>query len=213
MAHILMDGIDAVTNKINVKWGGECCKYCAGGQDACSFSIKGKAKCGTAETLILPRFSGMPTDFWVHRKADINIPRAFLWKEALYLSENGQPVFIRWYGSRLQKSVIRAVFRPFCLNRISMFHPNIKGCWTVGCYRPPCHYPHNGDNKGRFQYCRKRKWKSYPQAIRLLCATGEKHIYNTTKSGASGCGDIIFKVSEKEVVRNGWGTWGCVAVL
>ena len=40
-------------------------------------------------------------------------------------------------------------------------------------------------------------------ANRLLCATGEKHIYNTTKAELR-CGDIIFKVSGKEVVRNGW---------
>ena len=40
-------------------------------------------------------------------------------------------------------------------------------------------------------------------ATRLLCATGEKHIYNTTKAELR-CGDITFKVSGKEVVRNGW---------
>ena len=40
-------------------------------------------------------------------------------------------------------------------------------------------------------------------ANRLLCATGEKHIYNTTKAELR-CGDITFKVSGKEVVRNGW---------
>ena len=40
-------------------------------------------------------------------------------------------------------------------------------------------------------------------ANRLLCATGEKHIYNSTKAELT-CNEIVFKVSGKEVWKNGW---------
>ena len=40
-------------------------------------------------------------------------------------------------------------------------------------------------------------------ANRLLCATGEKHIYNSTKAELT-CNDTVFKVSGKEVWKNGW---------
>ena len=40
-------------------------------------------------------------------------------------------------------------------------------------------------------------------ANRLLCATGEKHIYNSTKAVIT-CNNTVFKVSGKEVWKNGW---------
>lgn len=40
-------------------------------------------------------------------------------------------------------------------------------------------------------------------ANRLLCATGEKHIYNSTKAEIT-CNNTVFKVSGKEVWKNGW---------
>ena len=40
-------------------------------------------------------------------------------------------------------------------------------------------------------------------ANRLLCATGEKHIYNSTKAELT-CNETVFKVSGKEVWKNGW---------
>ncbi len=40
-------------------------------------------------------------------------------------------------------------------------------------------------------------------ANRLLCATAEKHIYNSTKAELT-CNGIIFKVSSKEIWKNGW---------
>jgi DNA topoisomerase-3 len=40
-------------------------------------------------------------------------------------------------------------------------------------------------------------------ANRLLCATGERHIYQSTRAEIS-CGNTIFRVSGKEVTNNGW---------
>ena len=40
-------------------------------------------------------------------------------------------------------------------------------------------------------------------ANRLLCATAEKHIYNSTKAELT-CNGIVFKVSGKEIWKNGW---------
>ena len=40
-------------------------------------------------------------------------------------------------------------------------------------------------------------------ANRLLCATGEKHIYNSTKAELT-CNETVFKVFGKEVWKNGW---------
>ncbi len=40
-------------------------------------------------------------------------------------------------------------------------------------------------------------------ADRLLCATGEKHLYETVKAEFT-CGGSVFKASGKSVLRNGW---------
>ena len=40
-------------------------------------------------------------------------------------------------------------------------------------------------------------------ANRLLCATAEKHIYNSTKAELT-CNGMVFKVSGKEIWKNGW---------
>ena len=40
-------------------------------------------------------------------------------------------------------------------------------------------------------------------ANRLLCATAEKHIYNSTKAELT-CNGVVFKVSGKEIWKNGW---------
>ena len=40
-------------------------------------------------------------------------------------------------------------------------------------------------------------------ANRLLCATGEKHLYETVKAELS-CGGHVFATSGKSVIKNGW---------
>ena len=40
-------------------------------------------------------------------------------------------------------------------------------------------------------------------ANRLLCATGEKHLYETVKAELT-CGGSVFKASGKSILKNGW---------
>ena len=103
------------------------------------------------------------------------------------------------------KSVIDAIFAYILFEQNIIFHPDIKS--VLNSKKVTDHHaiiPTMEITRADLTALPETEMKILSLcANRLLCATGEKHIYNTTKAELR-CGDITFKVSGKEVVRNGW---------
>ena len=103
------------------------------------------------------------------------------------------------------KSVIDAIFAYILFEQNIIFHPDIKR--VLNSKKVTDHHaiiPTMEITRADLTALPETEMKILSLcANRLLCATGEKHIYNTTKAELR-CGDITFKVSGKEVVRNGW---------
>ena len=105
----------------------------------------------------------------------------------------------------LQKNVIEAIFNSLLFEQNIMFNPDIKR--ILNSKKVTDHHAIIPTME-----IIKQDLKAIPEsemkilslcANRLLCATGEKHIYNSTKAVIT-CNNTVFKVSGKEVWKNGW---------
>ena len=103
------------------------------------------------------------------------------------------------------KNVIEAIFNSLLFEQNIMFNPDIKR--ILNSKKVTDHHAIIPTME-----IIKQDLKAIPEsemkilslcANRLLCATGEKHIYNSTKAELT-CNEIVFKVSGKEVWKNGW---------
>ena len=103
------------------------------------------------------------------------------------------------------KNVIEAIFNSLLFEQNVMFNPDIKR--ILNSKKVTDHHAIIPTME-----IIKQDLKAIPEsemkvlslcANRLLCATGEKHIYNSTKAEIT-CNNIVFKVSGKEVWKNGW---------
>ena len=103
------------------------------------------------------------------------------------------------------KNVIEAIFNSLLFEQNVMFNPDIKR--ILNSKKVTDHHAIIPTME-----IIKQDLKAIPEsemkilslcANRLLCATGEKHIYNSTKAELT-CNEIVFKVSGKEVWKNGW---------
>ena len=103
------------------------------------------------------------------------------------------------------RNVIEAIFNSLLFEQNIMFNPNIKR--ILNSKKVTDHHAIIPTME-----IIKQDLKAIPEsemkilslcANRLLCATGEKHIYNSTKAEIT-CNNIVFKVSGKEVWKNGW---------
>ena len=103
------------------------------------------------------------------------------------------------------KNVIEAIFNSLLFEQNVMFNPDIKR--ILNSKKVTDHHAIIPTME-----IIKQDLKAIPEsemkilslcANRLLCATGEKHIYNSTKAELT-CNDTVFKVSGKEVWKNGW---------
>ena len=180
MAHIIGGGVDAVTDKINSKAEAEnVANICAGGQAlVTSFGFTAKQTLEYTQSL--------------YEKKLCTYPRT----DSQYLSDDME---------QTAKSVIDAIFASILFEQNIIFHPDIKR--VLNSKKVTDHHaiiPTMEITKADLTALPETEMKILSLcATRLLCATGEKHIYNTTKAELR-CGDITFKVSGKEVVRNGW---------
>ena len=103
------------------------------------------------------------------------------------------------------KNVIEAIFNSLLFEQNIMFNPDIKR--ILNSKKVTDHHAIIPTME-----IIKQDLKAIPEsemkilslcANRLLCATGEKHIYNSTKAEIT-CNNTVFKVSGKEVWKNGW---------
>ena len=103
------------------------------------------------------------------------------------------------------KNVIEAIFNSLLFEQNIMFNPDIKR--ILNSKKVTDHHAIIPTME-----IIKQDLKAIPEsemkilslcANRLLCATGEKHIYNSTKAVIT-CNNTVFKVSGKEVWKNGW---------
>ena len=103
------------------------------------------------------------------------------------------------------KNVIEAIFNSLLFEQNIMFNPDIKR--ILNSKKVTDHHAIIPTME-----IIKQDLKAIPESEmkilslcekRLLCATGEKHIYNSTKAVIT-CNNTVFKVSGKEVWKNGW---------
>lgn len=103
------------------------------------------------------------------------------------------------------KNVIEAIFNSLLFEQNVMFNPDIKR--ILNSKKVTDHYaiiPTMEIIKQDLKAIPESEMKILSLCTnRLLCATGEKHIYNSTKAEIT-CNNTVFKVSGKEVWKNGW---------
>ena len=103
------------------------------------------------------------------------------------------------------KNVIEAIFNSLLFEQNIMFNPDIKR--ILNSKKVTDHHaiiPTMEIIKQDLKVIPESEMKILSLcANRLLCATGEKHIYNSTKAELT-FNEIVFKVSSKEVWKNGW---------
>ena len=206
MAHIMGNGMDAVSEHISDKTEAErIAVACENGQALITSVVKEEkwvAPPKLYDLTTLQRDANRLFGFTakqtleytqsLYEKKLVTYPRT----DSQYLSDDMEGT---------AKNVIEAIFNSLLFEQNIMFNPDIKRILN---------------SKKVTDYHAiiptmeiiKQDLKAIPEsemkilslcANRLLCATGEKHIYNSTKAEFA-CNGNVFKVSGKEVWKNGW---------
>lgn len=206
MAHIMGNGLDAVSEHISDKTEAErIAGACENGQALVTSVVKEE------KWVAPPKLYDLTT-----LQRDANRLFGFTAKQTLEytqsLYEKKLVTYPRTDNQYLSndmeetaKNVIEAIFNSLLFEQNVMFNPDIKR--ILNSKKVTDHHAIIPTME-----IIKQDLKAIPEsemkilslcANRLLCATGEKHIYNSTKAELT-CNDTIFKVSGKEVWKNGW---------
>ena len=206
MAHIMGNGLDAVSEHISDKTEAErIAGACENGQALVTSVIKEEkwvAPPKLYDLTTLQRDANRLFGFTakqtleytqsLYEKKLVTYPRT----DSQYLSDDMEGT---------AKNVIEAIFNSLLFEQNIMFNPDIKR--ILNSKKVTDHHAIIPTME-----IIKQDLKAIPEsemkilslcANRLLCATGEKHIYNSTKAVIT-CNNIVFKVSGKEVWKNGW---------
>jgi len=206
MAHIMGNGLDAVSEHISDKTEAErIAGACENGQALVTSVVKEEkwvAPPKLYDLTTLQRDANRLFGFTakqtleytqsLYEKKLVTYPRT----DSQYLSDDMEGT---------AKNVIEAVFNSLLFEQNIMFNPDIKR--ILNSKKVTDHHAIIPTME-----IIKQDLKAIPEsemkilslcANRLLCATGEKHIYNSTKAEIT-CNNIVFKVSGKEVWKNGW---------
>ena len=206
MAHIMENGLDAVSEHISDKTEAErIAGACENGQALVTSVIKEEkwvAPPKLYDLTTLQRDANRLFGFTakqtleytqsLYEKKLVTYPRT----DSQYLSDDMEGT---------AKNVIEAIFNSLLFEQNIMFNPDIKR--ILNSKKVTDHHAIIPTME-----IIKQDLKAIPEsemkilslcANRLLCATGEKHIYNSTKAELT-CNEIVFKVSGKEVWKNGW---------
>lgn len=206
MAHIIGNGLDAVSEHISDKTEAErIAGACENGQALVTSVIKEEkwvAPPKLYDLTTLQRDANRLFGFTakqtleytqsLYEKKLVTYPRT----DSQYLSDDMEGT---------AKNVIEAIFNSLLFEQNIMFNPDIKR--ILNSKKVTDHHAIIPTME-----IIKQDLKAIPEsemkilslcANRLLCATGEKHIYNSTKAVIT-CNNIVFKVSGKEVWKNGW---------
>ena len=206
MTHILCGGVDAVTERINSKSEAETITgACQNGQ-ALVTSVAKEEK-----TVAPPKLYDLTT-----LQRDANRLFGFTAKQTLEYTQSLYEKKLATYPrtdsqylsddmEQTAKSVIEAIFGSILFEENVMFNPDIKR--VLNSKKVTDHHAiiptmeiTNADLAALPET--ERKILSLV-ANRLLCATGEKHLYETVKAELS-CGGCTFATSGKSVLKNGW---------
>ena len=206
MAHILCGGVDAVTERIDNKTEAEnVAGACLNGQ-ALVTSVAKEEK-----TVAPPKLYDLTT-----LQRDANRLFGFTAKQTLEytqsLYEKKMCTYPRTDSQYLSDdmeqtagNVIEAIFGSILFEENMMFNPDIKR--VLNSKKVTDHHaiiPTMEIAKADLAALPETERKILSLvANRLLCATGEKHLYETVKAELS-CGGYTFAASGKSVLKNGW---------
>ena len=206
MAHIMENGLDAVSEHISDKTEAErIAGACENGQALVTSVVKEEkwvAPPKLYDLTTLQRDANRLFGFTakqtleytqsLYEKKLVTYPRT----DSQYLSDDMEGT---------AKNVIEAIFNSLLFEQNIMFNPDIKR--ILNSKKVTDHHaiiPIMEIIKQDLKVIPESEMKILSLcANRLLCATGEKHIYNSTKAELT-CNEIVFKVSGKEVWKNGW---------
>ena len=206
MAHIMGNGLDAVSEHISDKTEADrIAETCENGQALVTSVVKEEkwvAPPKLYDLTTLQRDANRLFGFTakqtleytqsLYEKKLVTYPRT----DSQYLSDDMEGT---------AKNVIEAIFNSLLFEQNIMFNPDIKR--ILNSKKVTDHHAIIPTRE-----IIKQDLKAIPEsemkilslcANRLLCATGEKHIYNSTKAVIT-CNNTVFKVSGKEVWKNGW---------
>ncbi len=206
MAHILMDGIDAATGRIDDKnKADEVVGACRNGQALVTSVLKEE------KTVAPPKLYDLTT-----LQRDANRLFGFTAKQTLEYTQSLYEKKLATYPrtdsqflsddmGQTAKNVIEAVFTSLMFEENMMFNPDIKR--VLNSKKVTDHHaiiPTMEIAKADLAALPETECKILSLiANRLLCATGEKHLYETVKAEFS-CNGHTFTVSGKSVTHNGW---------
>ena len=206
VAHILGNGLDAVSEHIRDKAEAEkIAGACANGQALVTAVVKEE------KWIAPPKLYDLTT-----LQRDANRLFGFTAKQTLEytqsLYEKKMVTYPRTDSQYLSddmegtaRNVIEAIFNSLLFEQNIMFNPDVKK--VLNSKKVTDHHAIIPTME-----IVKQDLKAIPEsemkilslcANRLLCATAEKHIYNSTKAELT-CNGMVFKVSGKEIWKNGW---------
>ncbi len=206
MAHILMDGIDAATGRIDDKnKADEVAGACRNGQALVTSVLKEE------KTVAPPKLYDLTT-----LQRDANRLFGFTAKQTLEYTQSLYEKKLATYPrtdsqflsddmGQTAKNVIEAVFTSLMFEESMMFNPDIKR--VLNSKKVTDHHaiiPTMEIAKADLAALPETERRILSLiANRLLCATGEKHLYETVKAEFS-CNGHTFSASGKSVTHNGW---------
>ena len=206
MAHILCGGVDAVTERIDNKTEAEnVAGACLNGQ-ALVTSVAKEEK-----TVAPPKLYDLTT-----LQRDANRLFGFTAKQTLEYTQSLYEKKLCTYPrtdsqylsddmEQTAGNVIEAIFGSILFEENMMFNPDIKR--VLNSKKVTDHHaiiPTMEIAKADLAALPETERKILSLvANRLLCATGEKHLYETVKAELS-CGVYTFTTSGKSVLKNGW---------
>ena len=206
MAHILCGGVDAATGRINSRAEAETVAgACKNGQAVVTSAAKEQ------KSIAPPKLYDLTT-----LQRDANRLFGFTAKQTLEytqsLYEKKLVTYPRTDSQYLSddmegtaRNVIEAIFNSLLSEQNILFNPDVKK--ILNSKKVTDHHAIIPTME-----IVKQDLKAIPEserkilslcANRLLCATAEKHIYNSTKAELTSNG-MVFKVSGKEIWKNGW---------
>ena len=206
MAHILCGGVDAATERIDSKTEAEkIAGACLNGQALVTSVVKEE------KTVAPPKLYDLTT-----LQRDANRLFGFTAKQTLEYTQSLYEKKLCTYPrtdsqylsddmEQTAGNVIKAIFSSILFEENMMFNPDIKR--VLNSKKVTDHHaiiPTMEIAKADLAALPETERKILSLvANRLLCATGEKHLYETVKAEFS-CGGYTFATSGKSVLKNGW---------
>ena len=205
-AHILMDGMDAATGRIDDKGkADEIMRACRNGRALVTSVLKEE------KSVIPPKLYDLTTLqrdanrlFGFTAKQTLEYTQS-LYEKKLVTYPRTDSQFLSDDMEQTAKGVIEAVFSSLLFEESVIFNPDIKK--VLDSKKVTDHHaiiPTMEIAKADLSALPETERKILSLiANRLLCATGEKHLYETVKAELS-CNGYTFGVSGKSVTHNGW---------